>query len=139
MYQGDQDSGDILVEDGFVVMTRSFETMAYLCLFGGNEDDDGSDATKNFQWWGNEGELEERQYRGQFQALLKGAPVTSQTRIDLGNAALADLEDVFVGGGYASAVDLDIEMPSNKRVELAISIKLTDGRELPLRVSGELA
>jgi len=46
------DDGDIYVVNGIVEMSGGLETSAYLSLFGGNEDDDGSDGSP-FSWWAN--------------------------------------------------------------------------------------
>ena len=35
------DGGEIEMVNGLVTMSGGLETMAYLCLFGGNEEDDG--------------------------------------------------------------------------------------------------
>ena len=100
MFEGDvllfntSDNGNISIVNGQPVMTGGFETMIFLCLFGGNIEDDGLAGNKK-TWWGN---IEEpnisRKYISRFQNLIhQGIPLTSGNlrRIEL--AALADLED----------------------------------------------
>ncbi|GAG06443.1 unnamed protein product, partial [marine sediment metagenome] len=48
-----KDGGDINIESGLIEMTAGFETAVYLSLFGGNIEDDGTEATKSKTWWGN--------------------------------------------------------------------------------------
>jgi hypothetical protein len=133
------DRGDITERDGFIVMTASFETMIYLSLFGGNEDDDGSEATEKLQWWGNEGEAVENQYRSKFGALLTGLPVTSGSIKTLEEAAKEDLERDFVRGGYASSITIStIKLESPKRIAIEGFITLIDDTIFPFIVEGDL-
>jgi hypothetical protein len=131
------DGGDINVENGIIEMTELYETMATLELLGGNDDDDGSESTEKLQWWGNEDEPKERKYRSKFQALLNGTPITSQKLVDLQAAAEEQLDALFVGGGFAESVSVEVALPSNKRVEVRALIKLLSGETVPVKVVGE--
>lgn len=133
------DGGEINVEGGIVEMTQLYETMAYLELLGGNDDDDGSQSTELKQWWGNEGEPKERQYRSRFQSMLVGgAPITSQTISDLEDAAREQLTGLFVGGGFAESVSVDLSLTTNKRVDIASQVTLVGGEIIPIIISKEL-
>ena len=123
LYHGSDDRGEINEANGIIEMTKFYETMAYLCLFGGNQDDDGTEATKNSQWCGNEGEPEEQQYRGRFQSYLKGAPLTSALIPEMEAAAIEDLAAGFVPG-YAESVTCSITLLTPKMASLNIGINL---------------
>jgi phage gp46-like protein len=126
LYHGPEDCGEINEADGIIQMTQFYETMAYLALFGGNQEDDGSAATEKLQWWGNEDEPEERQYRGRFQARLSGAPLTSASILDLEADAKYDLESVFLPD-YAASVSVSASIVAPKMVHFEINIEAKSG------------
>lgn len=127
MYHHD-DCGDIYVEGGIVTMTKFYETMVYLILSGGNCDDDGSESTEKNQWWGNEGEPEEEQYRGRLQALIgSGRPVTSAFLLDAESAATEDLETGLAG--YAETVTVSVVATGPKSVKFSIVILFKTRKE----------
>lgn len=134
------DRGEIEEKDGFLTMTESFETMIHLCLFGGNEDDDGSESTEKDQWWGNEGELALNQYRSHFQyEVSRGQPLTSASVTTLAEAAAEDLENTFIVGGYAESVEIDtVEVVNPKRVKVTGRILLDSENVIPFEVEGEV-
>lgn len=134
------DRGEIEEKNGFITMTGSFETMIHLCIFGGNEDDDGSESTEKEQWWGNEGEPVINQYRSRFQYhCAHGAPLTSASVTTLAEAAREDLESAFLVGEYADAVEIDeVELMSPKRVRVAGRILLDENNVIPFAVEGEV-
>ena len=127
----EDDTGKILVENGFTIMTSGFETMALYALLGGNDEDDKSESTEHLQWWGNEGEPEDRQLRTRTQPLLYGTPLNSANIEILENATKADLEDTFVFGGYADAVTVSVRLTGPKTVEFKINL-LINGDVIPL-------
>jgi len=131
LYHGPEDRGEINEANGIIEMTRGFETMAYLCLFGGNQDDDGTEATKKQQWWGNEGEPDEQQYRGRFQSYLKGEPLTSALIPEMEAAAIEDLASVFVPF-YAESVTCSISLFTPKMVKAEIQINSYNEEAIPL-------
>jgi len=115
------DDGDITVEDGLIIMTSGFETAAYLALFGGNEDDDGSqDTDKN--WWGNLDEADKtKQYRSETQNLLRSIPATVNNLKRIGKAAERDLA-FFVTTGVASSVTVVVGMPGLNKISISCII-----------------
>jgi hypothetical protein len=130
MYDG-SDGGDIQLDDGFVVMTKYLETSVYLCLFGGNFNDDSSQSTYNKQWWGNFGESSELSYRGRLQSLLIGRPLTSASIAPIEEAAAADIIDGL--SSVLSSVDVSASL-SLKRVDLMIAMWLKDGTQYKMNV-----
>ena len=135
-----EDRGEIEEKNGFITMTDSLETMIYLSLFGGNEDDNGSESTSKLQWWGNEGEPIENQYRGKFQSLLSGSPLTSASVTVLVEAAVTDLETAIVATGYAESVEIsEIEIVTSKHIKLTGFVTQESGRTVvPFVVEGEV-
>jgi hypothetical protein len=129
---------DMVIEDGIVETTEGPETMGKLSLVGGNQDDDGSEATEKKQWWGNEGEPKERKLRSRFHSLLNGTPMTSATVKDLGGAAMEQLEADFIDGGYAEAVGADVSLSTPKRVDVEAPITLFSGDIVPVTISEKL-
>ena len=128
MQQGDvllqqtNDNGEISVVNGVVTMSGSFETMAYLCLFGGNEDDaGGSDTSKS--WWGNLDEIDpDFRYVSQTQNLLKAIPAISSNLLKIQAAVERDLA-VFINKNIASSVTVAVSIPALNRVTIAVDIE----------------
>lgn len=114
------DGGDIKVEGNRLVRAEGLETAIYLCLFGGNLQDDGSESTSKLQWWGNYGEPVENQYRSRFQALLNGKPFTSALINQLTEAAISDIMTMDV----VKEVSVDISSPVYKRLDIIIKVTL---------------
>ena len=128
MQQGDvllqqtNDNGEIKVVNGVVTMTGSFETMVYLCLFGGNEDDDGRPENPE-TWWGNLDEIDpDLRYVSETQNLLKSIPATSSNLLKLQAAAERDLA-VFTNKNIASSVSVAVSIPALNRVAYVVDIE----------------
>lgn len=116
------DDGDINVENGITEMTVGFETMAYLCLFGGNVKDDGSQ-NNPFTWWGNIDEpIKERRYVSETQNLIEGLSATTNNLQRIEDAVKRDLE-VFLTLDIASSVEVEVALPAVNRVEIRVSIE----------------
>ncbi len=115
------DDGEISVIDGLVEMSGGFETMAYLCLFGGNIKDTGGD-NKSKSWWGNAIEDQpERIVRSEAQYLLETLPAIPSSLIPLRDAANRDLS-VFLTQKIASEVTVEVSMPGLNRVHFSVGI-----------------
>lgn len=108
------DDGDINVTDGLIEMSGGIETSAYLCLFGGNEQDDGR-PDNNLQWWGNVGE--KTKYQSETQFLLKSIPATTGNLKRIKEAAIRDLSSL-----PAKSIEVIISMPRLNMVKLEINI-----------------
>ena len=67
------DFGEIVIEDGFILSDKAFNTAVYLSLFGGNKDDNGKIKTKK-TWWGNtlSGISKNEKMISRFQAVIFG-------------------------------------------------------------------
>lgn len=121
LFQTDDD-GEIIVENGIVEMSGGLETAAYLSLFGGNEDDDGSDDNA-LTWWGNLDEVDPvRQYRSETQNLLQSIPATTGNLRRIEDAANRDLA-WFVEQNVASSVTVEATIPGINRVKITVKIE----------------
>ena len=121
LFQTDND-GDIIVEGGVVQMTGSFETAAYVSIFGGNEDDDGRD-NNEFKWWGNLGVVDPvERYVSETQNLLQALAATSANLRRVEDAAKRDLK-WFLDKSIASVVEVVATIPGLNRIQLTIRIE----------------
>lgn len=133
MYHSSEDCGEINESGGVIEMTEWYDTMAYLTLAGGNYDDDGSDATSHLQYWGNEGEPPERQYRGRFQRWLSGQPITSASLLQLEADAKYDLEQVLIPR-YAQSLTVTARIKAPKMIELILVVAALNGDERSIKI-----
>lgn len=114
-------AGEIVVVGGVVEMTAGLETSAYLSLFGGNDDDDGTQES-NLQWWGNTDELDPaKKYRAETQFLINGLPTTSANLLLIEQAANRDLGWMLTEG-VASSVDIVATIPTLNRLDITVTI-----------------
>ena len=131
------DNGEMVIIDGLTYMTQGPETMAYLALFGSNEEDDGSESTAHLQWWGNEGEAPQYQYRGKFNALIAASEgLSSGKALELQQAAQDDLDAAFAG--IADSVEVAIAIVQPKRIRVTAQINLPDGTTVPFEMEAEI-
>lgn len=121
------DGGNITCQAGQVEMTEDgLASAAYLSLFGGNEDDTGSDGDKPKQWWGNVDEPDvQKHYRSETQALLHALPAVPENLKRIEDAAESDLA-WFVERGIASSVAVEARMPGVNRIRLEVLIVVQD-------------
>jgi phage gp46-like protein len=120
------DGGDISVVNGVIEMSGGLETSVYLALFGGNEDDDGSD--KNiFSWWGNKEDMPENQYHSKTQFLLKSLPATSNNLLLIEDAVILDTK-YLIELKIASSVNVEVSIPKINAINIKIIIE-ADGVE----------
>lgn len=103
--------------------TQGFETATYLSLFGGNEEDNGTESTKNKTWWGNllEKDNPERQIISRTQNILRGLPAVPANIIKLKLAIEEDLK-WFIDEKIADVIISDIVIPSKNRANIEIQI-----------------
>ena len=121
------DGGNIVVTDGITEMSSCFATAAYLSLFGGNEDDDGSSKNIN-NWWGNLDENDPAlQYRSETQNLLQSLVATTGNLQRIEDAVSRDLA-WFINKKIASSITIQITMPAINTIDIFISI-IADGVE----------
>lgn len=119
--------GDITIEGGVVEMAQSFETMVYLCLFGGNYDDDGR-AENRRAYWGNITEPNSSRHMiSETQYILNTTNPTTEGLLKIEQAALADLA-VFTKESIANSVEVNASIPALNRVNISVKIN-AEGEE----------
>jgi len=122
-----------MVENGgFIEMTQGIETLVILALNGGNDSDDGSAATENMQWWGNDGEPPDRVMRSEFHAMVNGGAVTSARIADLRDAAQRDIDRDLIDSGVAQSATVKARLSTPKRLELFVQILLFSGQNVTM-------
>lgn len=122
------DDGDVTVVQGVTQMTPSFDTMVYLSLMGGNEDDPGGDDITK-QWWGNSDVTEPAfQYRSETQYMLRSFPVTSSNLLLINQAVVRDLTRDFLDTKIANGLETTVTIPALNKVLIAGTIT-ADGEE----------
>lgn len=116
-----REGADIVVERGLVKMTESFETLSYLALFGGNENDSGVAADPQ-SWWGNVIEQNaSRVYRSRTQFVLKHLAATTGNLAALRDAVLSDVA-FLLSENIANDTDVVITLPGLNRVGISVTI-----------------
>lgn len=114
------DGGEINIAGGLVELTDDFRSTVYLSLFGGNEDDDGRDASA--QWWGNLGELDStKHYRSRVGNLLQALPPSSANLLALEDAARLDLAWLRTVGAVKT-IDAVASLPALNKLLLVVTI-----------------
>jgi len=122
------DDGDIFIDAGVVEMSHGLETAAYISLFGGDENDDGSQDNP-FQWWGNWLEDDaELKCRSRTANLLSSIPSIPANLRRIEEAAKLDLQ-WFISKKVASSVDVLASFVGPSRVKLIIDIKAEGNEE----------
>lgn len=116
------DGGEINVENGVTEMTAGLEVAAYLSLFGGNEDDDGS-ADNPREWWGDAIEPDTAGHlRGETGYLLNRLTAAPYNISRLERAAVRDLA-WFTSSGLATAVSVSVSIPEAYAARFDIKIE----------------
>lgn len=132
------EGGEITLSGGEPLYTDGIETAVFLSLFGGQAEDDATDATKHRQWWGNWEEPDPaRRYRSATQALLRGLPAIPANLRRVEDAVVADLQ-WLITSGLATSVSASARMPAAKRIEIRGAVVI-DGRTTPFRVETDWA
>jgi hypothetical protein len=122
------DGGEMNIENGVTEMTQGPETMLYLCLVGGNKEDNGTADTDAESWMGNEDEEPQSQYRSRFHHwLMKGLPMTGDNLKEGRDAATEDTTTAF--GDLAKSVNVTVQAISQRRVLVTSSVILVDGTD----------
>ncbi len=124
-YQSD-DGGEIECVNGVITTSQGLESAVTLSLFGGNDDDDGTDRTEALQWWGNfiEEEQEARILRSRFQAMCITTPLNSATLQLFQEAVEADLAWMISSEVVDSiTVTTSITAPKRLAVEIVLSVR----------------
>lgn len=115
------DDGGIIVKDGLIEMSGGLRTSAYLSLFGGNKDDDGTPGNGN-AWWGNALETEKSKvYISETQHLLEALTITSGNLLRVEDAARRDLA-WFKDTGLATTITVTASILGLNMLKLTINI-----------------
>jgi phage gp46-like protein len=128
-YEGDilihstEDGGEINFNSGILEMTKGFESMIYLLLFGGNIGDDGTKATENKEWWGNKTEPNnpERKIHSRLQNLIHGIPATPANLKKLEQAIIQDLS-LLTTEKIADKIETDLSIPRKNWLDIKIIV-----------------
>jgi phage gp46-like protein len=122
------DGGEIDFVNGVLAMDDGPWTAVYISLFGGNEDDSGSDGDKSKQWWANfEEKLEERKLRSETQYLLNTVPLTPGNRKRFEDSAIRDLE-WMASAGLVTFVGVVARITAVNRLQIDVTVEL-DGKQ----------
>lgn len=125
------DGGEVTIENGQPFMTDGIETAVFLSLFGGNEQDSGSDGDKPLMWWGNWSEPDPaRWYRSETQFLLRSIPAVPANIKRIEDAVGRDLA-WMTEGGLATFVGVNVRLPALNTIRIEISVQV-DGRLFPV-------
>ena len=115
-----EDGGDLNIEGGLIQMTGGFETAVYLSLFGGNDLDNGSPATKPFQFWGNL--LDNNLMTSKTQNTLQGCAATPNNLRVVNEAILFDL-NWLKEDKIADDIIINLSLPSKNRLQIEIEVR----------------
>jgi len=121
----EDDGGNIEVINGRVTLSNGLENAVIASLFGGNQRDDGSDATLALEWWGNKGALETRKLRSRFQHLISILPAVPANLLRFEDAAAADLS-WMQSIGLAGFIGATATIPALNTVKIAPRIEIDD-------------
>ncbi len=134
LLQHTDDGGEIVFANGKVELDLDgLFNAAYLSMFGGNDDDDGTDATEKKQWWGNRSEPDgSKVYRSKTQARLQTLPPTPANLKLIQEAAESDLE-WLVTKQVARSVGVSVRIPALNRIEVSPTIVIGD-RKLTISI-----
>ena len=125
------DGGEINIKGGLVQMTGGFESAFYLAMFGGNQEDDGTENAK-FNWWGNLVEEDpDLHYRSATQHALRNLRPISGNLILLEAAVKKDL-DVFIRIGSVDTVEVLASFTDVRKVEIKINA-VADGNNIEIK------
>ena len=129
LFYATPDGGEIVMENGQLVLSDGKYAAVYLSLFGGNDDDSGLDGDVLAQWWGSMDETEaSRRYRSETQHALKSAPLLSARLQSYQDAAERDLE--WMTAEIADELAVFASMPALDRIALDVEM-LIDGERVP--------
>lgn len=127
------DGGEITFVNGEPKGVVGPESAVFLSLFGGNEEDSGSDGDKPRMWWGSVEESDPaKRYRSELQHVLLGLPITPANLKRAEDAAGRDLA-WMVETGYATFVSAVARMPALNTVTLDINGE-ADGKKFGLQL-----
>lgn len=123
------DDGEINVLNGVMETTDGLETAVYLALFGGNEEDDGSQDNP-FNWWGNFDEPDPtKRYRSETQYILRSLPLSLNNLKRIGKAAERDLK-FLISTDVAKSIEVIVGMPGLNKISISVKIISDSGEKV---------
>lgn len=126
-FQGDvllydtDDGGEIqLTDDNLISDDTGFDTFIYLCLFGGNEDDNGTESTSKKEWWGNKLE-DDPKYKltSRIQNIIKGYPANPSNLNKVQGAAKQDLQ-ICIDLKIVDILNITTTIPDKNKLNIEI-------------------
>jgi hypothetical protein len=125
------DGGNVEINNNQdITLTGGFETEFYFALFGGNEQDDGSDNNKN-KWWANLTEDDPAfHYRSRTQNLLISLPLVSGNLRKIRDAVKYDLR-FYVSSGAITNLEVLVSITGVRKVKINITA-LADGNKISI-------
>lgn len=128
MQQGDvllqhtNDGGEIDFEADMVLFSGGLETACYISMFGGNEQDNGSQNSPQ-TWWGNTLEADpDYKIRALTAHLLRSIPAVPYNLGRIKNAVKSDLGWLRTTGA-ASSLEVSVRIPELNKIEIAVEIQ----------------
>lgn len=120
------DGGEINVSGGVTGLSPDgLESAVFLSLFGGNEDDSGSQGDERLEWWGNRSETEvAKKYRSETQFLVRSLSLNTASLQRIEDAATRDL--AWILESVATSLEIVATMPALNTVKLQIFAVIND-------------
>ena len=111
---------DININNGLIEMTGGFETAIILSLFGGNDQDDGTESTKKYEFWGNKLENDQnKKLISRTGGILTGLPVTPNNLRLIDQAIQLDLNWMKTLN-IIDELNINLRIPQKNRIEIEI-------------------
>jgi phage gp46-like protein len=126
------DGGEIIAQNGQVILAEGLETAAYLSCFGGNANDSGLTADDAKQFWANFDEPDaDKRYRSETQFLLRTLPLIPANLTRLEDAASKDL--AWMLESISDSLAVRATMPGINKVQLDIALVI-NGKTTPFSI-----
>ena len=116
------DGGEIqLNDDNLIANDTGFDTAIYLCLEGGNKKDNGTEATKKYEYWGNKLETDPQfNLTSRTQFILEGLPATPNNLNRVKEAAKQDLK-IFLDLKIVDKLEITATLADKNRLNMIIN------------------
>lgn len=117
----EENGGDLVFTGGDVEISNGLESAVVLSLFGGNEQDDATQATEQLQYWGNLLTDDTDEWlRSRTQAALRGLPANTASLLVLKDAVENDLD--WMKGDIVTDFSVSVELTSVRRVAITVDM-----------------
>jgi hypothetical protein len=120
--------------NGQPAMTGGPETAVFLSLFGGEEDDSGSEGDKPKAWWPNCEEPDLAKHcRSETQHLLLSLPAVPANLKRVEDAVVRDLA-WMIEGEVATFIGAVARLPALNRIQIEITLE-ANGKRFPVKIN----